>query len=490
MSSGRKKAVVIGAGLGGMSTALRLAAKGWRVSICERSATPGGKMNRWCTQGFTFDTGPSLITMPDVFQELYQSIGTDLRDHIELMSLTRQVHYTFADGMQCAQSASLPEWLDTVRALEGRTDGFMQYMELGARLYNISKKTFFARSPIEPPGKEVRDILPSMPLLRGWGNYHREMCHFIKNPYLRMIFDRYMTYVGSSPYHVPGTLCVVPYIEYARGAWHVRGGLYEIIRSFLRLFEPFGIELHLNAPVTEIERSGRKVTGVRLDNGECIAADAVVMNGDVSRIGALLGHEGFRAYPPGERSLSGLIFLFALKNSHPDWHHHQVFFSNNYKHEFGQLFNERVFPDDPTVYVNMPGITDRGLTPDKGEVMFVMANAPANEEIKWDADFTATARQRVLNRLKASGFPDFEDEIAACDVWTPSRIERTYDMPGGAIYGRNSHGKKNAFMRPFNKDLKFKGLYYVGGSTHPGGGTPTVLMSARITANLIEKYEG
>jgi phytoene desaturase len=453
MKNNQKKAVIIGAGLGGLATALRLAAKGWNVSIFERSATPGGKMNHWKTNGFTFDTGPSLITMPDIFQELYRTAGSDLRDHIELMALTRQVHYTFADGKKCDQSASLPEWLDTVRELEGQTEGFMKYMELGARLHEVSKKTFFANSPVEPPGGNTKGILSQMPLRRGWGKYHKEMCHFIKSPYLRMIFDRYMTYVGSSPYHAPGTLCVVPYVEYAEGGWHIRGGLYELVRSLLRLLEQFNAEVHLNSPVAEIVHSGRKVQSIRLENGEQIEADVVIMNGDTATVGHLLGHEGYRNCPPDQRSLSGLVFLFALKNSHPDWHHHQVFFSENYKHEFDQLFDEKVFPDDPTVYVNMPSITDRSMTPGEGEVMFVMANAPANGAQEWTPECIAEARRRVLHRLNASGFPLVEDEVTA------------------------------------SEDLKYKGLYYVGGSTHPGGGTPTVLMSARITANLIEKYE-
>ncbi len=485
----RKKAVVIGAGLGGMATALRLAANGWAVTVCERGATPGGKMNRWSTQGYTFDTGPSLITMPDVFEELYQSLGTDMREYVELMQLTHQVYYTFDDGTKCSQSASLPEWLNTVRRFEGTTEGFMAYMELGARLHEVSKSTFFARSPVEPPGKETMHVLANMPLRRGWGNYHKEMCHYIKSPYLRRIYDRYMTYVGSSPHQSPGTLCVVPYVEYAQGGWHIRGGLYGIIQSLETLMAKHDVELRLNAEVDQIAHTGKKVEGVRLASGERLDADAVIMNGDVSMTGPMLGMDKHRECPPDERSLSGLVFLFALKNRHPDWSHHQVCFSRDYDHEFRQLFVDRCFPDDPTVYVNMPSITDRSMTPGDGEVMFVMANAPANDEISWNAANTEVARQRVLNRLKVSGFPDFADEIVASDIWTPERIAKTYAMPGGAIYGRNSHGKKNAFMRPLNKDMGIKGLYYVGGSTHPGGGTPTVLMSARITANLIQKHE-
>lgn len=485
----RKKAVVIGAGLAGMATALRLAAKGWAVTVCERSATPGGKMNRWCTHGYTFDTGPSLITMPDVFEELYQYLGSDMREQVELIQLTHQVNYTFADGTKCCQSSSLPDWLGTVREFEGGTEGFMAYMELGARLHEVSKSTFFARSPMEPPGKETLHVLSNMPLLRGWGNYHKEMCHYIKSPYLRKIYDRYMTYVGSSPYHAPGTLCVVPYVEYAQGGWHVRGGLYGIIQSLETLMGKFGVELRLNAEVDQIAHSGKKVEGVRLADGERLDAEAVIMNGDVSMTGPMLGIEKHRTCPPKERSLSGLVFLFALKHRHPDWSHHQVCFSADYDHEFAQLFDKRCFPDDPTVYVNMPSITDRSMTPGDGEVMFVMANAPANDDLSWDAENTEIARKRVMQRLKASGFPDFSEEVVASDIWTPERMEKTYAMPGGSIYGRNSHGKKNAFMRPLNKDTKIKGLYYVGGSTHPGGGTPTVLMSARITANLVERYE-
>jgi phytoene dehydrogenase-like protein len=173
----------------------------------------------------------------------------------------------------------------------------------------------------------------------------------------------------------------------------------------------------------------------------------------------------------------------------PELRHHAIYFSGDYEREFSELFDERVFPNDPTVYVNAPSRSDRSVTPGEGEIIFVMANAPANDHDKWDEEQIVEARRRVFARLRASGFPEIDNDIVASDVWTPKKIGSRYLMPGGAIYGRHSHGWKNAFLRPPNKDRKYDRLYYVGGSTHPGGGTPTVLLSAQITSELIERYE-
>jgi phytoene desaturase len=182
--------------------------------------------------------------------------------------------------------------------------------------------------------------------------------------------------------------------------------------------------------------------------------------------------------------------LFGIKCRLPDQAHHTVYFSSDYNKEFGELFDQRKFPDDPTVYVSMPSKSDRTVAPPNGDTLFIMANAPANDSDTWDMEKIASARQNVFQRLGKGGFPDIERDIVVSAMWTPRRIAESYDMPGGAIYGRHSHGWRNAFMRPPNKDRRYRGLYYVGGSTHPGGGTPTVLMSAHITSGLIRKYEG
>ena len=378
-----------------------------------------------------------------------------------------------------------------MRQLEnGDASGFLGFMALGARLFEVSKATFFKQSPFDRPDPSAVKALRHMPLRFGWGNYDRTVRHFFRSPHLRQMFNRYITYVGSSPYHTPATLSVIPFVEYAFGGWHVKGGLYKIIEALAALGQKAGVELLTGARVSSITRRDGRARGVDLKGGKHLEADVVIMNGDASCTPQLLGTPGARPLAEGNRSMSGLIFLFALKKTMPDRPHHSVFFSADYAAEFRQLFDERRFPDDPTVYINMPSRTDRTITPGEGEVMFVMANAPANDGDAWDEPMVTSAYQRVMTRLKKAGYPDFQKEVVASAVWTPRKMAEQYSMPGGAIYGQTSHGWRGAFLRPPNKDRRVPGLYCVGGSTHPGGGTPTVLMSATITSNLIRRHEG
>jgi phytoene desaturase len=486
----QKRAVVIGGGLGGLAAALRLAAAGWHVTVCEQGESFGGKMNCWSEGGYRFDTGPSLITMPWVFEELFEAAGSRLRDHIELAPLHPLADYIYDDGARFTYTPSLPEWLATLRQIETRdVDGFFKFMQLGARLFEISRETFLRRRPLDRPRAGDLAVLRHLPLRHGWGNYHRTVAAHFRSPHLRQLYDRYPTYVGSSPYAAPATLSVIPYIEYAFGGWYVRGGLYRIVQSLVELATSAGAELLRQAQVARIEREGRKVTGVQLADGARLPADVVIMNGDASGAPTLLGEANGHGLPMAQRSLSGLVFLLGVKRSLPQLQHHTIYFSADYHREFAPLFDERRFPEDPTVYVNAPSRNDRSLVPGEGEALFVMVNAPANDADAWDETQIGEARRRVFDRLRRGGFPDIESDIAVSDVWTPRRIARRYLMPGGAIYGTHSHGWRHAFLRPPNKDARYAGMYYVGGSTHPGGGTPTVLLSAQITCELIEQYE-
>lgn len=486
----KRRAVVIGGGLGGLATALRLAARGWSVDVCERGGRFGGKMNTFEREGFRFDTGPSLITMPWVFEELFAAAGSTLAEHVTLAPVRPLADYVFDDGTRFTYTSRLPEWLATVRALEPRDcEGFLRFMRLGARLFELSRETFLRRPPLSPPDLRSLAALRRLPLRRAWGNYHSTVAAHFRSPHLRQMFDRYPTYVGSSPYRSPATLAVIPYIEYAYGGWHVAGGLYRIVESLVALARGLGVRLHTNARVTRIEHEGRRARGVRLADGTRLAADVVVMNGDASTTSALLeGDGGGATRQDAGRSLSGFVLLLGLRRRLEGLAHHTVYFSSDYRAEFSQLFEGRRFPDDPTVYVCAPSRTDPRLAPEGGETLFVMANAPAARD-GWDGRQVESARARVFERLSRGGFPDVASDVVVSDVWTPERFAVDYLSPGGSLYGTHSHGWRRAFLRPPNRHPRVGGLYHVGGSSHPGGGTPTVLLSANITTELIGRFE-
>ena len=477
-----KRAVIIGGGLAGLATALRLRKSGWRTTVFEAGAAMGGKMNHWHQGGFRFDTGPSLITMPWVFRDAFAAGGGRLEEHVELRPLDPVAQYRFDDGTSFEYSSQLPAWLGTLKRIApGEETGFFRFLDLGARLFEVSRQTFFRRSPFERPAPGEWRAMRHMPLRHGWGNYQRTIDSFFRSPYLRQLYGRYPTYVGSSPYRSPATLAVIPYIEFAFGGYAVTGGLYRIIEGLAALARQAGVELVTNTPVSRILTDRGAVRGVELESGERIGVDVVVMNGDYAATAAMLGKP---APPLRHRSMSGLVFLFGIRRELPGIHQHTVLFSTDYQGEFSQIFDEQRFPDDPTVYVNVPSRGDRTLVPGSGETLFAMANAPASGEL-WDDRMVAQARARVMARLRRAGFPEFEQDIVVSDIWTPSRIASRYRMPGGSIYGSDSHGWRNAFLRPRNVNPYARGLYHVGGSTHPGGGTPTVLLSAEITCRLI-----
>ncbi|MCE5228558.1 phytoene desaturase [bacterium] len=483
-------AAVIGGGLGGLAAALRLAVRHWDVTVFEQGNMLGGKMNRWSRDGFQFDTGPSLITMPWIFSELFAAAGEDLRDHLQLQLVDPLANYIFDDGVRFQVAASLPKWLATLRRLEPRGDRhFLEFMQHGSRIYELSARTFFRRPPTEPPDLAGLAALRFFPLRRAWGRYDRAVESFFKSPHLRQLYQRFSTYVGSSPSRIPAMLLLIPYLEHAFGGWYVPGGLYRIIESLTALAERRGVSLRMNQRVARIVSRAGKVVGVELGDGSFHACDVAIMNGDASMAQVLLGEKNAAPLPESQRSLSGFVMLLGIRRRLADLGHHTVYFSADYRREFDDLFTRRRFPAEPTVYVSMPSRSDRSIAPEDGEALFIMANAPANDCDAWDDHAVGEARHRIFERLQKGGFPEIERDIAVSNIWTPRRMAAAYDMPGGAIYGSHSHGWRHAFLRPPNQDRRHRGLYYVGGSVHPGGGTPTVLMSARIVSEMICKNE-
>jgi len=492
VSVGRRVAI-IGGGLGGLATALRLAHRGWNVTVFERHSRVGGKMNLLEADGFRFDTGPSLITMPHVLEELFAAVDESLPRYLDLMPVEPLCRYTFADGSVLTMSRRLPGWLPQIRAMEGSdAAGFLQFLAMGARVLELSQKTFFQRSPWERPRFSDVPALIKVAYRRDafatLRPYARVVARLCRDPRTRQLLNRYATYVGSNPWQMPAMFSVIPAMETLYGGVHIRGGLYRLVETLVALCAKRGVQIRTNAHIERIAVSNHRVQGVQLSSGEELPADVVVMNGDCARLPALLGH-GNKPEAPSDRSLSGLVLLFGLRRKLDGYCHHQVFFSADYEREFRELFEERRFPTEPTVYVCIPTRTDPSMAPDDCEAVFVMANAPASDADDWDGSLLNEAKRRILHRLRDTGLPELLSQAPIQAAITPCMLMSAFDMPGGAIYGAASHGTFRAFLRPPNKHRHVRGLYCVGGSTHPGGGTPTVLLSARIVCRLIEQHE-
>ncbi len=441
-------------------------------------------MNRWSAGGFTFDTGPTLLTMPHVLERLFASLGERLEDHLTLEPLDPHAEYIYADGSRLTVPARFEDWLETVRRLAPHdVDGVRKIQDIGERIYLVSEGTFFRNHPLLPLGLPPLDSLRHLPVRHAWGNYARTVASLVRDPRLQFLYNRYPTYVGSSPYLCPATLLVIPYIEHRFGAWRVRGGMYRIVEALLGLAVRRGVEVRTGCTVTRILLRGARVAGIQLAGGETLDASLVVFNGDSAYLDLMLGRP-VKAQRD-TRSLSGVILLAGAQRALPDLQTHTVVFSSSYENEFACLFAQGAFPEDPTVYVYAP--QDPALAPPGSQSLFLMANAPGDGRTQWDAAAVRQAANRILERLRRSGLAEVADSAEIFHVRSPGDFQERFLAPGGAIYGQNSHGWRRAFFRPPNRVPGLRGLYCTGGSYHPGGGVPMVLMSAEITGALIAR---
>ena len=346
-----RSAVVVGAGVGGLAAAIRLAARGWRVTVFERLENVGGKLNLLVDGGFRFDTGPSLVTLPWVFEELFAAAGERLSDHLELIRLEPVCRYVYPDGSGFDASADLPTMMYNLEAFSpGAGEDFNAFFGHAARAWRGSRKPFL-ESAISGPWDFLRDGLPwaDLTALLPFPTLHGLAGRFFKNPKMQQFVGRYATYTGSSPYRAPGTLSTVLYSEYAYGAWYVRGGLYRIAEALEAVARKLGVSFEFGANVTKIlladapaqDRTPRAVSGVQLEDGRSFPADAVICNADAATLyGELLPATLDPRSKKLEPSISGFVMMLGLSGETPGLAHHNIFFSKDYRSEFKQIFDD------------------------------------------------------------------------------------------------------------------------------------------------------
>ena len=494
MNAVTKDVIVIGAGMGGMATAARLAKKGYQVRVFEAGDRHGGKCRTEWINGYAFDTGPSLLTLPAVYRDLFQRTGDVLGRVVELKSVDPSFDYRFHDGTKVTfANLSRKKTLDSIKTslgLEAATewDAVMQRAE---SMWDVSREPF-----IESELRSMRSLLKRSSLIRDifviapW----RSIRGFkLKSPYLQKILDRYATYSGSDPRRAPAVLSSIAFVEEAFGAWHITGGIGKLADALYQRCLDRGVTFEFNSPVAEIMHGDGAVTGVLLRDGRTIIATTVVANSDAGLVYSQL----IKNPPPAVRrakrkiqkmepSLAGFSLLLGLKPStDTPLEHHTILFPENYDKEFESIFDKKVPVQDPTIYICAPH--DPTMVSKAGhEAWFVLVNAPRHGSDSYDWSNRAVAEsyaQKIIDLIESRGI-SVRDRLELLEIRTPADLEKSVMAPGGSIYGTSSNGARSAFNRAKNRS-PLHGLFCVGGSAHPGGGLPLVGLSAEIVAQAI-----
>ncbi len=477
-------AVVIGGGVGSMATAIRLAARGHRVQLFERRHELGGKLTERRRDGFVFGLGPSLLTLPDRFGALAEEAGRKLDELVTLTEVDPVCRYHFADGSVLdARRDPGAMTAEVERFSPGQGQAWRRYFEWGKRCWAASERAFLA-GPLDLTGLARRqaslpDLFASAPGQTLAGLARR----FFTDPRLIQYACRYATYSGSDPYQAPAAVGCIPYLEHTQGAWYVDGGLARLRDALARLLADLGVVVHTGAAVSRVLTAGGRAGGV-LVAGERVPADIVVCGADSARL--------YRDLCPSRTmrrriarigpSSSGFLVLAALRGRTPGLAHHNVLFSADYRAEFADIFGRNQPPADPTIYVGCPAAQDPASAPPGQESLSLLVNVPAGSPRNWDRS-AAGYQELLLGKLDAAGL-GVRDRVLFTETLTPADFERRYDGWRGSIYGTSHNGRLAPFRRPGNRG-PLPGLYLVGGSVHPGGGLPLVVIGSRIVADLV-----
>ena len=480
-----KRIIVIGAGLGGLATAIRLANAGYSVTVIEKNRTVGGKVNIIESDGYTFDTGASLVTLPEIIADLFESCGERIDDHLSLRRLDVICRYRWSDGTTVDTFSDITrtaEEFSRIDPEDGRS--LAAYLRDAKTKFDIAERTFLDKSLNELPDLLRPSNIPDLLRISSFRTLASLNSSRFNSGKIRQIFNRFATYNGSSPYEVPATFSLIPWTEFGVGAWYVMGGIHEIPKATAALAKRLGVEIVTDTEVEEIVVEDGAAIGVKTADG-FFAADAVVSNADaVETHRRLLDSRNFSDREP---SCSGFVLLLGTRKKFDSLAHHNIFFSNDYRMEFDEMFGKKRPASDPTIYVCATSRTDPSQAPDGHENLFVLVNAPyTSDRTDWGKEATAY-RDLIVRRLEAAGLDGLEESIDFEQVITPNDFESTYHANRGSIYGLSSNGIMAAFKRVPNRSTDYRDLYFVGGAAHPGGGIPLVLLSAKMTSGLVVK---
>jgi len=487
-----KKIIVIGSGLGGLSAAISLAQDGYNVTIHEKNARIGGKLNVLKAQGYSFDLGPSILTLPHIFARLFERSGRKMSDYFSIRPLRPHWRNFFEDSNVVDLYPEPDRMAEEARKAGEDPANVRRFLKYSADLYDLVNSGYFERG--FDTAKEFADFyglwkFSKFDLFR---TMHGGVKRFLKTRYMQDIFDYFIKYVGSSACHSPAFMNCLPTIQFRYDLWYVDGGLYQIALGLQRLMDELGIVVRLNSEVTEVRKEGGRVTGL-VANGQFQPADIIVSNMEVIPAYERLLREdkqflrGLEKYEP---ACSGLVLELGLDCQYPQLAHHNFFFSDHQREHFHTVFRKRQLPPDPTIYLVAASRTDPTVAPPGCDCLKILPHIPyIDDEHPLTRDDYLAFKERVLDKLERMGLKDLREHVVFEHCWTPLDICQQYYSNKGAIYGVVSDRFKNLAFKAPKQSTKYPNLFFVGGSVNPGGGMPMVVLCGQNVARKVVAWD-
>ncbi len=483
--------VVIGAGLGGLSAAISLAAEGFSVEIVEKNDKVGGKLNVMTKDGFTFDLGPSILTMPHIFDTLFARAGKNREDYVTFQKVEPHWRNFFEDGMVIDLTPDQHAMRKELDKLGPKAaDEFARFMVYAKNLTTETEAGYFAKG-LDSFWELLKFYGPIRSLLSFdvFRSMDQGVRRFISEPKLVEILNYFIKYVGSSPYDSPALMNLLPYIQFEYGLWYVQGGMYALAQGMEKLAKELGVVIHLNAEVTEIQREGKRAKAIVLADGKILAADIVVSNMEVIPAMQKLLNSTDSELKKMQRfqpTCSGLVLHLGVNTIYPQLAHHNFFYSDKPREHFDAIFKSHTLSEDPTIYLVAPCKSDPKQAPPGHEIIKILPHIPhLNPDKPLSADDYRAFRERVLDKLERMGLTDLRKHIVTEEYWTPHDIQARYYSNQGSIYGVVTDRKLNLGFKAPQRSSQLSNLYFVGGSVNPGGGMPMVTLSGQLTCDKI-----
>lgn len=488
----KKKIIVIGSGFGGLGAAIRLASQGHDVEIFEKRDQLGGRAYQYEINGFKFDGGPTVITAPYMFDELFEAAGKKRSDYMTLVPLDPFYRIFDQEGGHFDYRHKTEDMLEQIRRRSPQdSEGYLQYVQATRAIFEK-----FHPSTDQPFLRliDMLKIMPDMIRLRGMGGTYGFVSRFIQDEFLRRTFSFHPLLIGGNPFKTPSIYTLIVQFEKEWGVHYAMGGTGAIVNALGKLFDELGGKVHLNSEVKEIVIQDRQAAGIRLEDGTFLPADYVVCNGDVAfTYRYLIAPEHRRFYPNWridamQYSMSLFVLYFGTKRRYTDskLHHHNIILNDRYKELLADIFNGTRLPDDFSLYLHMPSFTDPRIAPEGHEAFYVLSPVPVLGKDSPDWNETAPIyKEKIYRFLEENYLPDLRANVVAEHYIDPLHFRDTLNSYRGAAFGIRPTLLQSAWLRPHNRSEDFPNLYFVGAGTHPGAGVPAVLSSGKIAANLI-----